>query len=45
MLQGLTGVWYDAVDRTLTIDSKIGDFKCFISTETGFGNEEWRIFY
>lgn len=38
MLQGLTGVWYDAVDRTLTIDSKVGDFKSFISTETGFGN-------
>lgn len=38
MLQSLTGVWYDAVDRTLSIDSKIGDFKSFISTETGFGN-------
>jgi uncharacterized protein (DUF608 family) len=38
LLQGLTGVRYDAVDRTLYIDSKIGDFKSFISTETGFGN-------
>jgi uncharacterized protein (DUF608 family) len=38
MLQGLTGVRYDAVDRILYIDSKIGDFKSFISTETGFGN-------
>lgn len=38
MLQGLTGVRYDAVNRTLTIDSKVGDFKSFISTETGFGN-------
>jgi len=38
LLQGLTGVRYDAVDRTLYIDSKIGDFRSFISTETGFGN-------
>ena len=38
LLQGLTGVWYDAVDQTLCIDSKIGDFKSFISTATGFGN-------
>ena len=38
LLQGLTGVLYDAVDRTLYIDSKIGDFKSFISAETGFGN-------
>ena len=38
LLQGLTGVRYDAVDHILYIDSKIGDFKSFISTETGFGN-------
>lgn len=38
LLQGLTGVRYDAVDKTLYIDSKVGDFKSFISTETGFGN-------
>jgi uncharacterized protein (DUF608 family) len=38
LLQGLTGVRYDAVDRTLYIDSKIGDFIGFLSTETGFGN-------
>jgi uncharacterized protein (DUF608 family) len=38
MLEGLTGVRYDAVDRTLFIDSKVGDFTSFISTETGFGN-------
>ncbi len=36
-LQALTGVWYDAVDKTLFIDSKVGDFTSFISTETGFG--------
>ncbi len=38
MLEGLTGVRYDAVDRTLYIDSRIGDFTGFIATETGFGN-------
>ena len=39
LLQGLTGLRYDAVDRKLYIDSKIGDnFRCFFSTETGFGN-------
>lgn len=38
LLQGLTGLKYDAVDKTLYIDSKIGDFTCFISTATGFGN-------
>ena len=37
-LLALTGVRYDAVDKTLFIDSKIGDFTSFLSTETGFGN-------
>ena len=37
MLQGLTGVRYDAVDKTLHVDSKVGDFTSFISTEKGFG--------
>ncbi|HWB28325.1 MAG TPA: GH116 family glycosyl hydrolase [Chitinophagaceae bacterium] len=37
LLQGLTGVQYDAVDKTLYIDSKVGDFKSFLSAETGFG--------
>ncbi len=36
-LQALTGVHYDAVDKTLHINSKIGDFTSFISTATGFG--------
>lgn len=36
-LQALTGVRYDAVDKTLYVDSKIGDFTSFLSTETGFG--------
>jgi uncharacterized protein (DUF608 family) len=38
LLQGLTGLFYDAVDRILYIDSRLGDnFQCFISTETGYG--------
>jgi uncharacterized protein (DUF608 family) len=37
LMQGLTGLRYDAVDRILYIDSKIGDFTSFISTDTGFG--------
>ncbi len=36
-LQALTGVRYDAVDKTLFVDSKVGDFTSFLSTETGFG--------
>ncbi|MDH5605116.1 MAG: non-lysosomal glucosylceramidase, partial [Cyclobacteriaceae bacterium] len=39
LIQGLTGARYDAVEKTLYIDSKIGnDFVSFISTETGFGH-------
>jgi len=39
LLQGLTGIRYDAVDKTLYIDSKIGDdFTSFLSTATGYGN-------
>jgi uncharacterized protein (DUF608 family) len=39
LLQGLTGIRYDALDKTLYINSKIGDnFVSFLSTETGFGN-------
>src|SRR6185437_11442375 len=34
LLQGLTGLRYDAVDKTLYIDSRIGDFTCFLSTAT-----------
>lgn len=36
-LQALTGVRYDAVDKTLYVDSKVGDFTSFLSTEKGFG--------
>jgi hypothetical protein len=38
MIQGLTGLRYDKLDRILYIESKIGDnFKGFISTEDGYG--------
>ncbi|HXO75642.1 MAG TPA: hypothetical protein VN824_10415, partial [Puia sp.] len=37
MLQGLTGVRYDAVDRTLFVRSAAGDFTSFLSTAGGFG--------
>jgi uncharacterized protein (DUF608 family) len=37
MIEGLTGVRYDAVSKTLHIDSKVGDFSSFLSTATGFG--------
>lgn len=42
-LQALTGMRYDAVDKTLYIDSKIGDFTCFLSTESGFGTVQFRM--
>ncbi|MCW3119317.1 MAG: hypothetical protein JWM28_3399, partial [Chitinophagaceae bacterium] len=36
-IQALTGTRYDALERKLYVDSKIGDFTSFISAETGFG--------
>jgi uncharacterized protein (DUF608 family) len=42
LLQGLTGVRYDAVEQKLFIDSQIGNFKSFISTEYGFGTVEYK---
>lgn len=41
-LQCLTGVRYDAVDKALYIDSKVGDFTSFLSTATGFGTVSWK---
>lgn len=39
LLEGLTGIRYDAINKTLYIDSRIGDdFTSFLSTNTGFGN-------
>ena len=38
LIQGLTGVRFDAIEKTLYINSKIGDnFRSFLSTATGFG--------
>ncbi|NSW90392.1 MAG: hypothetical protein HPY74_06905 [Firmicutes bacterium] len=38
LLQGLTGIRYDAVEKVFYIGPRIkGDFRSFISTETGFG--------
>jgi len=38
LMQGLTGFRYDAVSKTLYIDSKIGDsFDSFFSCQTGYG--------
>ncbi len=40
LIQGLTGARYDAVDKTLYVDSSIGDFRSFLSTASGFGTVE-----
>jgi len=38
LLQGLTGIRYDAIDQVMYINGHKGDFTSFISTNTGFGN-------
>ena len=39
LLEGMTGIRYDAVDGILYIDSRVGDnFTSFLSTNSGFGN-------
>jgi uncharacterized protein (DUF608 family) len=38
LLEALTGVRYDAVEKCLYVDSKVGDFTTFLSTATGFGD-------
>jgi uncharacterized protein (DUF608 family) len=42
LIEALTGVRYDAVTQTLYVDSKVGDFTSFLSTDTGFGNVVYR---
>jgi len=42
LIEALTGVRYDAVEKTLYVDSKVGDFTSFLSTATGFGTVEYR---
>jgi hypothetical protein len=41
LLQGLTGARYDAVTKTLYVDSKVGDFRAFLATDTGYGTVEF----
>jgi len=39
LIEGLTGIRFDAIDGILYIDSRIGNnFTSFLSTNTGFGN-------
>jgi hypothetical protein len=39
MIQGLTGLTYDAVDKKLKINSRVGDdFTSFVCTQSGWGN-------
>lgn len=42
LLQALTGLRYDAVEKTLYVNSKVGDFISFISTATGFGKVTYK---
>jgi len=42
LIQAMTGVRYDALEKTLYVDSKIGDFTSFLSTNTGFGNVRYK---
>lgn len=42
LLQGLTGVRFDAVDGTLYVDSQVNDFTSFLSTATGFGTVTYK---
>jgi hypothetical protein len=42
LIQGLTGMRYDAVAQTLHIDSRIGDFRAPLFTATGFGTVEFK---
>ena len=38
LIQGLTGVRYDAVERVLHVEPRLpGDFRSFLSTATGYG--------
>ncbi len=38
LIESLTGVRYDAVEKTLYVNSRVGDFTSFLSTDSGFGN-------
>lgn len=39
LIQGLTGLTFDAVEKKMNINSRVGDnFTCFICTQSGWGN-------
>ncbi|GAA4310383.1 GH116 family glycosyl hydrolase [Compostibacter hankyongensis] len=42
MIQGLTGLRYDAVDQSLHLHNGTGDFTAFLSTATGFGTVSFK---
>jgi hypothetical protein len=42
LLQGLTGVRYDAVSKTLYVDSRVGSFRSFLAAAGGYGTVEYR---
>ncbi|MBO9618972.1 MAG: hypothetical protein J7539_08055 [Niabella sp.] len=42
LMEGLTGLRYDAVEKKLYVRSRIGDFTCFLSTATGFGTVHYK---
>ena len=37
MLQGMTGVRYDAVTKTLIVETRVPEFRSFLATATGYG--------
>ena len=42
LLQGMTGLRFDAQTGTLFVDSQMGDFRSFLSTSTGYGVVEFK---
>ena len=42
LIESLTGVRYDAVEKTVYVQSRVGDFTSFLSTDTGFGNVSYK---
>lgn len=40
--QSLTGLRYDAVEKTIYVNSKIGNFTSFLSTHSGFGTVSFK---
>jgi hypothetical protein len=41
LIQALTGLRFDAVEKTLYLDPKLNEFTAFLSTETGFGTVQY----